>query len=262
MLPNGLSHIEIDLRGRKLHYKPADFVKICVPAISRLEFHPFSIASCPCEDRLRVLIKPLGNWTSQLCKLLKDDASKVSFRLDGPFESPTKHNFVSNSADVMVVFAAGVGVSLYAGQIESWLKHGKKVEMAWVDRDFQSLQFLTEELSRAYPSWREEDDLHARVFCTAASTFLFQAVAALCDCFQEKHLFNPLIGLPVFFCRPDFDLELARLEVKFPQSKSFAVFCCGPAVFSGEIQKAVEGANARRVASWSFSPEVFEFSWT
>lgn len=55
----------------------------------------------------------------------------------------------------MVVFAAGVGVSLYAGQIESWLSRGKKVEMAWIDRDFRSLQFLTDELCRAYPSWRQ-----------------------------------------------------------------------------------------------------------
>lgn len=61
--------------------------------------------------------------------------------------------------------------------------------------------------------------------------------------------------------RPDFDLELARLEVKFPR-KSFAVFCCGPQAFSQQVKQAVDLANSRRVASWSFSPEIFEFSWT
>lgn len=98
------------------------------------------------------------------------------------------------------------------------------------------------------------------------------------DIFQEQRMFNPIIGLPVFHRRPDFDLELAHLEIKYPR-KNFAIFCCGPQVpslflfcvcfsemyllqvFSDEIEKAVERANARRVASFSFSPEIFSFSW-
>ncbi len=90
ILPNGLHHIEIELGDRKMHYQAADFVKLYIPQVSKLQWHPFSIASRPVEDRLRVLIKPLGDWTSELCKLLKKDYKAITIRIDGPFASPTK----------------------------------------------------------------------------------------------------------------------------------------------------------------------------
>ncbi len=161
----------------------------------------------------------------------------------------------------MIIFAAGVGVSLYAGQIETWLERGKRVEISWTDRDFKSLMFLTEELSRAYPTWRAEENLSARVFCTSAMpSVVFSAASSMMDCFQAEHSFNPITGLPVHFRRPNFDFEFRRFELKYPQ-QNFAVFCCGPQPFTNEIENAVQEANARRIAQYSFSPEIFQFSW-
>jgi hypothetical protein len=50
-------------------------------------------------------------------------------RLDGAYESTGKNTYISRKADIMVIFAAGVGISVYTSQIEEWMEAKKKVEV-------------------------------------------------------------------------------------------------------------------------------------
>jgi hypothetical protein len=83
----------------------------------------------------------------------------------------------------------------------------------------------------------------------------------LMNMYQAEFGYNPIIGLRVVYGRPQFDRELTNLERKY-QKSSFAVFCCGPKIFSDEIEKAINSANLRGDSAWSFSPEMFSFTWT
>nr|CCA25834.1 conserved hypothetical protein [Albugo laibachii Nc14] len=74
--------------GKVGEYQAGQFVYLNVPAISRLQWHPFTIASSPAADpqRLILLLKPLGTWTQRLLVYLKEcEAQKVTpiMHLDG-----------------------------------------------------------------------------------------------------------------------------------------------------------------------------------
>ena len=48
LLPSGVTHLKIE-RPKSFKFRPGDYVRICIPAISRFEWHPFTISSCPEE---------------------------------------------------------------------------------------------------------------------------------------------------------------------------------------------------------------------
>ncbi|KAI8851363.1 FAD-binding domain-containing protein [Chytridium lagenaria] len=70
-------------------YAPGDWMNINVPEISRLNWHPFSIASYHTEspDFLTFYIKVRGEWTKQLHSLAKTTGlnTPVPVKMDGPF---------------------------------------------------------------------------------------------------------------------------------------------------------------------------------
>lgn len=74
-LPDGIIKIVI---ARSPHddgsYKIGQFVYLNVPAISKLQWHPFTIASSPktSAGSLTILLKALGDWTADLKQYVKD----------------------------------------------------------------------------------------------------------------------------------------------------------------------------------------------
>ncbi|GLD94684.1 hypothetical protein PINS_up003308 [Pythium insidiosum] len=60
--------------GRDGHYKVGQFVYLNVPAISKLQWHAFTISSSPRADpeTLTVLLKSLGDWTRDLVTYAED----------------------------------------------------------------------------------------------------------------------------------------------------------------------------------------------
>lgn len=63
---------------RSGHYEIGQFVYLNVPAISKLEWHAFTIASCPHTDEssLTILLKGLGDWTRNLLSHAADCKQK------------------------------------------------------------------------------------------------------------------------------------------------------------------------------------------
>jgi len=60
--------------------KPANFTYICgqyasvnIPKIAFFQWHPFTFASSPDDDKLYFFIAPAGDWTNELKKLCTDD---------------------------------------------------------------------------------------------------------------------------------------------------------------------------------------------
>ena len=51
-----------------MKYHALSFIFLNVPGIFALQWHPLSVSSSPYDgdDRLKVLIKPYGEWTHQL----------------------------------------------------------------------------------------------------------------------------------------------------------------------------------------------------
>ncbi|GMF28843.1 unnamed protein product [Phytophthora lilii] len=70
------------------HYEPGHFVYLNIPAISKLQWHPFTIASSPrmSPDTITIIIKVHGDWTTQLAKYVdtcKENAIRPIVYMDG-----------------------------------------------------------------------------------------------------------------------------------------------------------------------------------
>ncbi|RHY75911.1 hypothetical protein DYB34_014225 [Aphanomyces astaci] len=100
-------------------YLPADLVYIKVPAISTVQWHPFSIASTPLHTPglLTIYVKALGHWTNQLHDYIKQcqgEGVEPVVYMDAGYTPPTP---MSSSYSSVMFVGGGIGVTPLMGQI-------------------------------------------------------------------------------------------------------------------------------------------------
>jgi len=107
----GLTEITLRPLGRKIEFVPGQFAMIYLEAKDGWHRHPFTIASAPHEDQLRVTVKALGDYTSRLTDLIEPGMPAVVGGPHGRFNysKGTKHQ---------IWIAGGVGVAPFL----SWLR--------------------------------------------------------------------------------------------------------------------------------------------
>lgn len=90
----------------------AQYVRICVPQISFMDFHPFTIIpSYRNPSAMNVIFRPTGNFTNKLSRTLAlADRSKVDFLLDGVYFGPNRVEQALQHDDVYMV-AGGIGIT-------------------------------------------------------------------------------------------------------------------------------------------------------
>jgi predicted ferric reductase len=111
--PAGDGLVEIALRpiGRPVSFVPGQFALVYIEAKDGWHRHPFTIASAPSEDVLRVTVKALGDYTSSLRELLEPGMPAV---IGGPHG---RFNHAKGTKD-QVWIAGGVGVAPFL----SWMR--------------------------------------------------------------------------------------------------------------------------------------------
>jgi len=129
-------------------YKEGQYLFLCAPYISRIQWHPFTISSAPQEKTVTVHIRKCGegSWTNELAnyvssmgprnatyyeltrqtatgliagKILGPDGQQI-LQADGPHSAPTQH--LSEYDHVMVV-GAGIGCTPVASTLKSVTQH-------------------------------------------------------------------------------------------------------------------------------------------
>ncbi|OSX70888.1 hypothetical protein BU14_0641s0001 [Porphyra umbilicalis] len=122
---------------RLFPYTAGQYARICVPAISRTQWHPFTIASAPHEADMTFYIAESGDWTAALGRLLKggggdggdgrdggdggdgdgrnaaDDGGEaggrgVDVRVRGPYGAPAQH---WGQFEQIILIGGGVGAT-------------------------------------------------------------------------------------------------------------------------------------------------------
>ncbi|EFJ22870.1 hypothetical protein SELMODRAFT_416159 [Selaginella moellendorffii] len=106
----------------ELHYSAASFVFLNLPAISKLDWHPFTVISSSNveTDRLTLLIKKNGDWTSKIISMIQDNGG--SLQLEAGIEGPYGHNldYISRY-QVLVFIAGGSGISPFLSMLKDIL---------------------------------------------------------------------------------------------------------------------------------------------
>ncbi len=107
----GLTEITLRPLGRKIDFVPGQFAMVYLEAKDGWHRHPFTIASAPDEDQLRVTVKALGDYTSRLPDLLEPGMPAVVGGPHGRFD-------YAKGKSQQIWIAGGVGVAPFL----SWLR--------------------------------------------------------------------------------------------------------------------------------------------
>ena len=107
----GLTEITMKPLGRPMTFVPGQFAMIYIEARNGWHRHPFTIASAPAEDHLRITVKALGDYTSRVRELVEPGMPAV---VGGPLG---RFSHGRGTPD-QVWIAGGVGVTPFL----SWLR--------------------------------------------------------------------------------------------------------------------------------------------
>lgn len=139
-------------------HAPGDYAYLYIPALSRVQLHPFTISSSPEEDELSFHIKPTGGWTKRLQNLCSQQNSLHHIYIDGPFSTPSA--FV-DEIKYSLLIAVGSGITPFRSAIAGFIgdiknSHDftpKKMSLHWLVRDPKSLLIFGNSLLCNLPDW-------------------------------------------------------------------------------------------------------------
>ena len=142
--------MEIQFRKPSFRYAPGQWIFINVPAVSKWQWHPFTITSCPSDPYVSIHLRQVGDFTKRLGQVLGTQAVRAGvesalangrhmpiLRVDGPFGAPAE-DVLEN--EIAVLVGAGIGVTPWTSVLKHILSQFKstnppqrlrRVEFIW-----------------------------------------------------------------------------------------------------------------------------------
>jgi len=168
--------VEIQFSKPSMRYKAGQWLFLQVPSVSRQQWHPFTITSCPHDPYISVHIRQVGDFTRALgdalgagnaqSKLydnvdpngmyevaLQNGQQMPELRIDGPYGAPAEDVFDN---EIAVLIGTGIGVTPWAAILKNiWhMRRGpnppkrlRRVEFIWVCKDTTSFEWFQTLLS-------------------------------------------------------------------------------------------------------------------
>ncbi len=114
--PIDASSVEIWLRplGRRFAFRPGQFAFVNLEAKDGWHRHPFTIASGPAEDEVRITVRAVGDFTSSIGDLVEPGMPAV-------ISSPKGHFDYCRGTERQIWVAGGIGVA----PMLSWLRSAR-----------------------------------------------------------------------------------------------------------------------------------------
>ncbi|PGG97139.1 hypothetical protein AJ80_09733 [Polytolypa hystricis UAMH7299] len=168
--------MEIQFHKPSFRYKPGQWLFLQVPEVSRGQWHPFTITSCPFDPYISVHVRQVGDFTRELGNRLgcgPDQAKDIDgldplgmyeiamqngqtmpkLRIDGPYGAPAEDVFDN---EIAILIGTGIGVTPWASILKNiWhLRAGpnpptrlRRVEFIWICKDTSSFEWFQSLLS-------------------------------------------------------------------------------------------------------------------
>lgn len=179
--------MELQFHKPSMRYKAGQWLFINIPSVSRHQWHPFTITSCPFDPYISIHIRQVGDWTrnagdalgcgpaqaKEMFDLepnglyevaLQPDQELPAIRIDGAYGAPAEDVFDN---EIAVLIGTGIGVTPWASILKNIYhlraspnppRRLRRVEFFWVQRDvgaFEWFQRLLESLE--YQSMTEAE---------------------------------------------------------------------------------------------------------
>ncbi|XP_006915079.1 NADPH oxidase 3 [Pteropus alecto] len=245
--PSGV--LELHMKKRSFAMAPGQYVLIQCPAISSLQWHPFTLTSAPEEDFFSVHVRAAGDWTRALCEAFGADGqapeesrSRPRLAVDGPFGATLMDVF---HYPVSMCIAAGIGVTPFAALLKSiWYKCCEsqtqpklnKVYFYWICRDPSAFEWFADLLLSLETRMSEQGKTHLlsyHIFLTG-----WDENQAIHIALHWDENTDVITGLKqkTFYGRPNWNNEFRQIAYNHPSS-SIGVFFCGPKALSKTLRR-------------------------
>ncbi|GAB0489456.1 hypothetical protein MMPV_000675 [Pyropia vietnamensis] len=100
---------------RVFHFQAGQYAEVKVPALSKLQWHPFTIASSPHEEGMTFYIKSAGDWSAAMHAVFRDRViacgEDIEVHVRGPYGSPAQH---VGQFEHIVLIGGGVGATPFS----------------------------------------------------------------------------------------------------------------------------------------------------
>ncbi|XP_075446417.1 NADPH oxidase 2 [Ascaphus truei] len=263
--------IELQMKKKGFKMEVGQYISVQCPAVSRLEWHPFTLTSAPEEDFFSIHIRIVGDWTEGLFKVCGCDKTEFQdawklpkMAVDGPFGTASEDVF---SYEVAVLVGAGIGVTPFASVLKSvWYKYCndattlrlKKIYFYWLCRETQAFEWFADLLQSLETQMQERDNadfLSYNIYLTGWDES--QATAFTLHHDEEKDVITGL-KQKTLYGRPNWENEFKTIGSTH-QSSRIGVFLCGPEALAETLSKQCIGnSNADpRGVHFIFNKENF-----
>ena len=168
--------VEIQFSKPSMRYKAGQWLFINIPSVSKQQWHPFTITSCPFDQYISIHVRQVGDWTRAMSDALGAGPAQAkeydamdpmgmfevalehgqqmpAIRIDGPYGAPAEDVFDN---EIAVLIGTGIGVTPWAAILKNiWhMRAGpnpptrlRRVEFIWVCRDTSSFEWFQTLLS-------------------------------------------------------------------------------------------------------------------
>lgn len=125
------------------------YVYLCLPWISRTEWHAFSLVAHPTmPNRSAVCIAVVGDWTRKLHAALSKPCARPGW-VYGPFPSPFS---TAKCYDNLIAVASGIGVTPSISALVT-LSKSRRVNLVWMCRDPDLVEFYLSNVTFDDDAW-------------------------------------------------------------------------------------------------------------
>jgi predicted ferric reductase len=254
-LPGGVIHVRFPKPSRWQH-RVGQYVFVNFPAVSLLEWHPFSIASGCDEPEVELYIKQMGTFTKKLHARATRDAA-MWVRADGPY-GRVALNF--RRYEHVVAVAGGVGITPVLCLFRDLSRYGvgaeaaapaslvRAVTVVWIVREPGLALGLAEVLKGCVEAATAQGVRASVRLCVTGE-------GAEMGALRESALVSSK-GVTLETRRPDAKGLLRG--VLGGADKSYFVFACGPERLVSGVWDVTNGVRVRGVRC-DFHHESFEF---
>ncbi|XP_061786604.1 NADPH oxidase 1 [Nerophis lumbriciformis] len=237
--------LELQLVKSGFKMEVGQYVFLNCPAISQLEWHPFTMTSAPEEDFFSVHIRSAGDWTEKLISIMEQLPEGIQgpkMGVDGPFGTASEDVF---TYEVSMLVGAGIGVTPFASILKSiWYKfkesnpklRTRKIYFYWLCRETHAFEWFADLLQVLEREMEERgigDFLTYKLFLTGWDQS--HATHAMVHFDKETDVVTGL-KQKTSYGRPNWDKEFEEVRKENP-SAVVGTFLCGPAVLAKVLEK-------------------------
>ncbi|KAG1930038.1 NADPH oxidase [Pimephales promelas] len=237
--------LELQLVKSGFKMEVGQYVFLNCPAISQLEWHPFTMTSAPEEDFFSVHIRSVGDWTEKLISMvqnLPEGGQGPKMGVDGPFGTASEDVF---DYEVSMLVGAGIGVTPFASILKSiWYKfkdsdpklRTKRIYFYWLCRETHAFEWfadLLQVLEREMEERGMRDFLTYKLYLTGWDQS--HADHAMVHFDKDTDIITGL-KQKTHYGRPNWDREFEQVRQENPSSV-VGTFLCGPQALAEVLEK-------------------------